>query len=143
MSDPVPNRTDTVSAGGFKADVPLVVDLDGTLTKTDVSVECAINLARNRLYDLLRLPFWLLQGRAFLKRRLAEISPVEVASLPYNEELVDYVRQERARGRKIVLATASDRIIADRVASHLGLFDEVIAPTACATSRGPRKRRYS
>ncbi len=47
--------------------------------------------------------------------------------MPYHEELVEWLRAERARGRRLVLATASDEKLAQAVAAHLSLFDEVLA----------------
>lgn len=63
---------------------PLVVDLDGTLIKTDLLFETANNLATRQPFQLLCLPGWLLGGKSFLKSRLAETSTVDPASLPYN-----------------------------------------------------------
>ncbi len=47
--------------------------------------------------------------------------------LPYRQDLLDYLKEEKAKGRQIVLATASHQSIAQGVASHLGFFDEVLA----------------
>ena len=63
---------------------------------------------------------------------------------PTTSTLLDYIRVERAKGRRIVLATAANEAVAERIAAHLGLFDEVIASTATTTSRAPRRpRRWS
>ena len=106
---------------------PLVVDLDGTLVKTDLLIESAfILLKRNSLYFFL-FPFWLLRGIAFFKQQIAARVVLDVAALPYHEELVDYLKTERAGGRRLVLATAADERIARQVAEHLGLFDLVLA----------------
>jgi hypothetical protein len=50
-----------------------------------------------------------------------------VVRLPYRNALLDYLRETRADGRRIVLATAAHRSIALAVASHLGCFDDVLA----------------
>jgi phosphoserine phosphatase len=50
-----------------------------------------------------------------------------VDRLPYREPLLSYLRNEREKGRRIVLATAAHESIARAVAAHLGVFDEVIA----------------
>ena len=60
-------------------------------------------------------------------------------SLPYNEELIEYLRAEKARGRRLVLATAADGAVARSVASHLGLFDEVIASDGAHNLKGENK----
>ncbi len=61
---------------------PLVVDLDGTLTPTDTLVESLIQVVKKEPLNLLRLPFWLLRGRAAFKRKVAAHASVNAASLP-------------------------------------------------------------
>lgn len=128
------HRTDRVSAA-----VPLVVDLDGTLTLTDTLVESVVLLARQSPSSLLRLPFWLLRGRETLKSEIARRVVLPAEQLPYREELLDYLRAEKAAGREIVLATAAHRSIADGVAAHLGLFDRVLATDDTRNLKGANK----
>ncbi len=101
---------------------PLVVDLDGTLLKTDLLLESLFSLLRQAPLAALAVPFWLLKGRAHLKREIASRVRLDVALLPYRTELVEQLRAERARGRSIVLATASDEILARQVADYLAAF---------------------
>jgi 4-hydroxybenzoate polyprenyltransferase len=118
---------------------PLYVDLDGTLIATDLLHESALQLVRMAPGTLLRLPAWLLNGKAALKRRVAERVRLDAASLPYREPVLDIIRQARQQGRRVVLATASDRALADAVAAHLGLFDAVLASDGQRNLSGPRK----
>lgn len=105
---------------------PLYVDLDGTLTRSDVLFESALLLIkRNPLY-LFALLLWLLRGRGYLKAQIARRITLDVALLPYNAELLAYLQQQRAQGRRLVLASASDRALVQRVADHVGLFDAVL-----------------
>lgn len=106
--------------------MPLVVDLDGTLTPTDTLFEAALCLLRKAPWMLLLLPLWLLRGRASLKQELASRVSLDVRRLPYRHELLDYLREQRALGRKIVLATAAHESIANDVAHQLGLFDQFL-----------------
>jgi 4-hydroxybenzoate polyprenyltransferase/phosphoserine phosphatase len=108
-------------------DVPLVVDLDGTLLRSDLLHESTLRLLHGRPHALLMLPLWLARGKAVLKRRIAEQVDLHVATLPFDEAVVDWVRAECARGRHTVLCTASDVKYATEIAQHLGIFDEVIA----------------
>ncbi len=106
---------------------PLVVDLDGTLVKTDLLIESAfVLLKRNSLYFFLFL-LWLLKGIAFFKRQISVRVTLDVPALPYHEELIEHLKAERSRGRRLVLATAADEQIARQVADYLGLFDLVLA----------------
>ena len=106
---------------------PLVVDLDGTLTPVDTLVESLIRAIRRAPLTLLLLPLWLLRGRAAFKRAIAQRARPDVARLPYRVSLLDWLREQKAAGRRLVLATAADRAIAIEVARHLDLFDDVLA----------------
>jgi 4-hydroxybenzoate polyprenyltransferase/phosphoserine phosphatase len=118
---------------------PIVVDLDGTLIHTDMLHESALRLLRDRPLDVLRMPGWLVHGKAVLKRRLAERSAFDPASLPYNEELLAWLVLQREAGRTLILCTASDRAIAEPIARHLGVFDEVIASDGALNLAGRHK----
>ncbi|WP_165252399.1 UbiA family prenyltransferase [Paludisphaera soli] len=120
-------------------DRPLCVDLDGTLIATDLLWESYFALARSRPTALLLSPAWLLKGRSRLKSEIADRVVLDIGTLPYREAVVDFLKAEKARGRRIVLATASDRRFAQAVADHLGLFDEVIASDAGENLKGLTK----
>src|SRR4051812_2596303 len=96
--------------------IPLCVDLDGTVLKTDLLFESLASLARHRPASLFLVPFWLLKGRAAMKREVASRVRLNLDTIPVREELVDYLRSERLRGRKVVLVTASDSSLANKLA---------------------------
>jgi 4-hydroxybenzoate polyprenyltransferase len=121
------------------ARLPLCVDLDGTLVATDTLWESALTLVRAQPLRALLLPVWLVRGRAALKSALAAAAPLDVASLPYRSEVLAYVAEARAAGRDVVLVTASPRAVAERVASHTGVFEDVMASDA-ENLKGARKR---
>ncbi len=106
---------------------PLVVDLDGTLLRSDLLLETGLGFVRRRPLQAWRPLHWLGHGKAHLKARLADVADINVETLPYNEPLIERLKAERASGRELVLATASDERLAQRVADHLGLFDRVFA----------------
>lgn len=108
-------------------DHPLVVDLDGTLIRTDLLVECASKFLIRHPFAFFQLAVWLIRGKVTLKSELARRIEFDVCALPYNLDVLDWLRTEKLRGRHLVLATASHRILADQVAAHLNLFDEVLA----------------
>jgi 4-hydroxybenzoate polyprenyltransferase/phosphoserine phosphatase len=120
--------------------IPLVVDLDGTLIMGDLLVESASQVATRRPADLLHFVPWLLESRVRLKSELARRCDIDPAALPYNEPLIEWLKGERESGRKIVLATASHQLLADRVAHHLGLFDQVLASSDDLNLKSERKR---
>lgn len=117
----------------------LVVDLDGTLIHTDMLHESALKLFREHPLQTLGIPLWLRAGKAVLKARLAERIHLDPKTLPYNQPLLDWLESERASGRRLVLCTASDQKIARQIATHLGIFDEVIASDGQDNVAGERK----
>src|SRR5260370_9740430 len=107
----------------------LVVDLDGTLVRTDTLIESLL-AALTRPVPLLRAVAALRHGRARFKQKVAEISGFDPALLPYNEELLEYLREEQKNGRALILATAPDRRIAAAVAAHRALSSAGLASDA-------------
>ncbi|MGO8676023.1 MAG: UbiA family prenyltransferase [Limisphaerales bacterium] len=116
--------------------VPLCVDLDGTVLRTDLVWESLVRLLRGNPLYLALLPFWALRGRAWLKRQLAARTHLDAATLPYSPSFLEFLRCERRKGRHIYLVTASDGQPAEAVATHLGLFKEVIASDGRTNLRG-------
>ena len=133
-----PPDNDTIGAPPGDA-VPLFVDLDGTLVRTDVSTEAAFDLLRRNLGYAILLSFWVLQGTAHLKRQVAARTTPAVENLPYIQAFIDYLRQQRAAGRPLVLTTAADQSVADRVAAHLGLFDAAVGSDGVTDLGGKNK----
>jgi len=132
MSDSPPNLTPSV---------PLVVDLDGTLIRTDMMWESLARLLKPNPLALVAILFWWTRGRAFLKQQLARRVQVDPATLPYNEKFLSWLRAEKKAGRKLILATASDLKMAQPVADHVGIFDEVLASDGQTNLRSENKRR--
>lgn len=107
--------------------VPLCVDLDGTLIHSDLLLESFLLLIkRNPLY-LLLLPLWLLKGKANLKSQIARRVQIDGADLPYTKPFVEWLQAQKSQGRSLWLCTASDARLAQSVATHLGIFDGVLA----------------
>jgi len=120
-------------------DAPLCIDLDGTLIRSDLLAESALGLlARNPLY-LFLFGLWLLRGRAYLKRRVAERADVDAALLPYDTRLLEWLRVEATGRRPIVLCTASDQKLAEAVAAHAGCFTTVLGSDGIRNLKGARK----
>ena len=119
--------------------IPLVVDLDGTLIRTDTLHESLLGLMRHHPVALLHLPRWLLHGKAQLKKQVAQRAQINIETLPLNEELVTWLRDQQATGRRIVLATGADASIADQIARRVHLFDEVISSDGTLNLAGSNK----
>ena len=117
---------------------PLCVDLDGTLIRTDLLLESTLALLKQNPLYLFVLPFWLLGGRANLKRRIAQRTTVDISTLPWDPRVIQLLEAERGR-RALVLCTASDHVLADAVAQHLGCFERVMASDGSRNLSGRRK----
>lgn len=116
----------TMSAASDET-VPLYVDLDGSLVRTDILVEAVFALLKLNPFYVFLLPVWLLRGKANLKHKVAERVELDVTLLPYHEAFLEYLGRQKAQGRTLVLATASNEKYARGIAEHLGLFADVLA----------------
>ena len=120
----------------------LAVDLDGTLIRSDLLYESFwAALAGNFATPMVALR-GLAGGRAQLKQRLAALSTLDVALLPYDAQVIERVKAYRARGIRTILVTASDRSLAQRVADHLGIFDEVHGSDGRTNLKGKTKAAF-
>ncbi len=110
-----------------ESSLPLIVDLDGTLIKTDLLLESYLLLIKNNFFYIFLALIWLLKGKSHLKSQIAKRVELPTDLLPYNTEVLEYLNEQKAQQRTLILATASHEILAHVVADHLKLFDEVLA----------------
>ncbi|MGA2877429.1 MAG: UbiA family prenyltransferase [Bryobacteraceae bacterium] len=109
--------------------------------RTDLLLESLLALLKQKPLCVFILPLWLLKGKAYFKRQIARRVSLDVGTLPYRQDLVDYLKVQRAQGRTIVLATGCDMQIARQVADHLKLFDSVFASDGITNLSGESKRK--
>lgn len=120
---------------------PLVIDLDGTLIRSDVLVESGFAYLKSAPHRFYKPLIWLVRdGKAVLKARLANSSKIDVSVLPYDATVLDWLRAEHAAGRSLVLATASHEHYAQAISKHLGLFDRTFATHDEINLSGHNKR---
>lgn len=134
----MPARSD--HSAGDKRAVPLCVDLDETLIRTDILWESVVQLWRKPMVALDAVAALIRNGKAAFKTVLAEQIAIDPATLPYREDVLEFVKAQGGEGRNLVLATATHRIVAQRVANHLGLFSRVFATEGDINLSGVRKR---
>ena len=121
------------------ASVPLFVDLDGTLVHADMAEEMLARGMRSPRAMLRGFRAWRADGLGGLKRSLWAEVGLRVDLLPYNAQVLDYIKGARRAGRQGILATAADRAAAEEVAAYLGLFDAVLASEPGRNLKGPAK----
>ncbi len=129
-------RKETVFA---ESKVPLCVDLDGTLVKTDTLLESILILLKRQPLSLFAMLLWMLRGKSFFKQQIADRVDLPADTLPYHTDFLTHLQKEFSRGRKLVLVTAANEKIAGAVADHLGLFALSFASDDRVNLSGNRK----
>jgi 4-hydroxybenzoate polyprenyltransferase/phosphoserine phosphatase len=115
------------------------VDLDGTLIRSDLLIESALKLVKAEPLSVVRMLVWLCEGKAELKAQIANRVEIDVSWLPFDPDVLAFINDARAQGRRVVLATASHRSYAEAVAAHLGVFDCVLASSEKTNLSGAPK----
>ncbi|PRY23553.1 4-hydroxybenzoate polyprenyltransferase [Aliiruegeria haliotis] len=137
--DSVPRPQSTVSEPSEDALPVLAVDLDGTLLRSDMLLETWWSAVSDDVRVAVPRALTLLKGKAAFKAALRDVSSVDVAALPYNAEVLAYIKQHRAQGGRVALVTASDQAIADAVADHLNCFEDVLGSDGQENLKGATK----
>jgi 4-hydroxybenzoate polyprenyltransferase len=125
----------------INSEIIIAVDLDGTLTPTDTLHESVLFLLRESPISIFQLAVWLFGGKAAFKAKVSERIELDVTMLPYNKDLIQWLKEERRTGKLIVLCTAADKRVAKAIADYLGLFDEVLASDGITNNSGVNKRQ--
>jgi haloacid dehalogenase-like hydrolase len=118
---------------------PLVVDLDGSLIKSDMLVESALEFLHANPLQALQPLLWLRGGKAHVKEQYAQRVAIDPGLLPYEPVVLQLIRQARQEGREVMLATASHHRYAAGIAAHLGLFDRIVATRSDSNLKGGKK----
>ncbi|HYF04381.1 MAG TPA: UbiA family prenyltransferase [Patescibacteria group bacterium] len=118
---------------------PLFVDLDGTLITSDILWESFLAFLKKHPVQAYKIPLWLSKGKAVLKRELAERVTLDVTTLPYNTDIIEFLKNEKERGREVILATATDEKFALKIAEHTQLFSKVLSSNGTINLSGSRK----
>ncbi|HEY1588108.1 MAG TPA: UbiA family prenyltransferase [Rhodanobacter sp.] len=129
---------DEASAVQENAAVPLCVDLDGTLIRSDLLVESALALIARNPFSMFAMLVWLMRGKAFLKQQIARRIGLDASTLPYNRDVLDWVRAQQEL-RTVTLCTAADHRLAESVAQHVGGFSTVLASDGTRNLSGRSK----
>jgi len=120
----------------------LVVDLDETLLRSDMLHESFWSALARDPGTVGAAMGALARGRAALKAALAERAAIVPATLPYEPRVIARIEAWRAGGGRTALVTASDLRLAQSVADHLGLFDEVHGTAAGVNLKGSAKAAF-
>lgn len=120
---------------------PLVVDLDGTLIRSDLLIETAFAELGRRPRSALDMFVALWRGKAALKQCAAALVDFDPANLPYDQAVLEEIGAARRIGRPVYIASAGNERVVKAVAEHLGLFDGHIASDTTTNCSGEMKAR--
>jgi 4-hydroxybenzoate polyprenyltransferase/phosphoserine phosphatase len=118
---------------------PLCVDLDGTLVRTDTLIELVAKMVKRNPFYLFLLPLWLLKGKAYFKTQVAGRESLQVDLLPFQQDLVAFLKEQYDTGRQIIMVTGANEEVARQVAAYLRCFDEVMASNVTVNLSGLEK----
>lgn len=119
----------------------LVVDLDGTLTASDLLFESFWAAASRDVIGTCR-QVAKARSKAELKQGLASQGHLDITQIPYRDDVLDYVKRWRDAGGKTALVSASDHQLVRQIADHLGLFDEAHGSDGTTNLKGPAKAAF-
>ncbi len=131
---------ESTERASLKNEVPLCVDLDGTLILSDVLWESIVKIWSKPSVGF-RAVWALMNGKAAMKSVLAEEITIDPSALPYREDLLAYLHSQQEAGRRLVLVTATHISIAQHIADYLGIFSDVMATDEQVNLGGERKRQ--
>ncbi|WP_347311077.1 UbiA family prenyltransferase [Defluviimonas sp. SAOS-178_SWC] len=120
---------------------PLVLDVDGTFLKTDMLFESFWAGLGHDPIATLRAAALHFRHPERLKAELVEIAPIRTDLLPVNPEVADLALRSRMAGREVVLASASDRRLVERLAGEYGLSETVFASDSTTNLKGAHKAK--
>lgn len=120
--------------------LPLVVDLDGTLVRSDLLVETIFAHLGADPLRVFAATGLLMRGKAAFKAGIAAETTVDAALLPYDERVLGLIAAARAQGRKIFVASGGNERPVAAVAAHIGA-DGWFASDATVNLSGAAKAR--
>lgn len=131
------------------SNIPLVVDLDGTLLKADLPSESFVSVMLHSPIKLLHIIFFIAVKKTFsrepasFKLALAkEARNLHLEKLPWSPAFLDYLIKERKVGRRLVLCTGSTQIYADQVGKLFNLFESVYGSSRGYNLTGKNKAKF-
>ena len=120
----------------------LICDLDGTLIKTDMLFESLFILLRNNFFFIFLTPLWLLKGKQVLKNEIYKRIEFSPENLPYNQEVIEFIKINRNNYSKTALVSASNQNIVKDIAEYIGIFDEYYGSDDKLNLKAVNKRKF-
>jgi len=122
-----------------KINRPLCVDLDGTVTALDTLLIGATLLIRRNPFALFKMAYWLRRGRPYLKEQVFKHIMPDPKHIPYHQDFLAWLQQQKHQGRTIYLVTATNYRVAEKIANYLGFFDDIMASSVSFNLKSENK----
>lgn len=120
----------------------LVCDLDGTLIKTDMLFESVFLLIKSNPLYILILPFWLIKGKQILKNEINKRVEITPNLLPFNQDVIEFIKNRKNSYEKVVLVSASNIEIVKKIGNYLNIFDEIHGSDNNTNLKGINKKNF-
>ncbi|MYE07896.1 MAG: hypothetical protein F4X95_04010 [Oligoflexia bacterium] len=123
---------------------PLVVDLDGTLIKTDLPWESFLSVLVRHPIELIKILIRKIKIKkaGYFKLELEKRACFSLEALPLSKKFVNYLKEEKGRGRELVLCTGSTQTYADKIKKMTGFFDSAWGSTLGKNLVGKKKALF-
>jgi 4-hydroxybenzoate polyprenyltransferase len=118
---------------------PICVDLDGTLIKSDWLHEAIIALIASNPLMIFMVFIWAVRGPLKLKLELEKRVEIDPTSLPYNYEVINYLKDRKKNGYRILLVSATPENVLRCISEYLNLFDQVLGTDSNRNLKGKIK----
>jgi 4-hydroxybenzoate polyprenyltransferase len=131
-------------ANGFtraETNLPMVVDLDEALLRIEF-FEVFFSLLADRPAAAFAAIRTFRKDNVAIRNELGRTAVLGLEMLPLNGEVIDFLKAEKSKGRKIYLASGSNRPDVERIANYVGLFDGVFASDDGSNFSGAIKANY-
>lgn len=120
----------------------LCVDLDETLILIDSLYHSMFLLLLAKPWLFVWFCFFLGRNRAGAKAWIAKNISLNPASFPFRGDLLEYLKKEKAEGRKLYLVSAADQNIVSAFAGHVGIFDGAYGSDGVRNLKGANKAAF-
>ena len=123
---------------------PLVVDLDGSLIKTELPWESFLYVLVHHPVPLMKILWRKVKNNkeCYVKTELQKWAKISLNHIPFSEKFLAYLKEEKAKGRELVLCTGSTQEYADKIQEVTGLFDSVWGSTLGKNLVGLKKAMF-
>lgn len=121
---------------------PLIVDLDGTLIRSDLLMECFWRGMGTAPVATLRTSFARLRQRPALKAELADIATPELSRVPINDAVAAAIEAARTAGRPVYLISGSTARLVRAMGDLHGPFDGMEGSSGIVNLTSTRKRDW-